>query len=316
MLGYLNLLIGSEGIGKGVLISWVLARLTRGQLPGDMHGTPVVVGIIADEDSFDGVWTPRLHAVGADFDRVRHLEREDGWTVDLSEDAERLRLAADLERVRVLFLDALLDVLGVGVDDGAPSKSATRSNPCGRSRGSSTSPSSVRCTRTSGPTTSASSSAAPARSTRCLDRRYCSPHIQTTRTVAGSCAGRETSPPRRLPSSLGSRRTASRRTVTSSMCRSLAVLPRRDDRRGAHRGQQPDRRPDHDRYWRRRGDHPRLDPRRRRVARRQARLRSWRSRADQRASDPARGETSRTPTAPSARVPSCRRMALAHRPDA
>lgn len=117
VLGYVNLLIGNEGIGKGVLISWVLAQLTRGQLPGDLHGTPVVVGIIADEDSFDGVWTPRLHAAGADLDRVRHLEREDGWTVDLSEDAERLKLAADLEHVRVLFLDALLDVLGVGVDD-------------------------------------------------------------------------------------------------------------------------------------------------------------------------------------------------------
>ena len=117
VLGYVNLLIGNEGIGKGVLISWVLAQLTRGQLPGDLHGTPVVVGIIADEDSFDGVWTPRLHAASADLDRVRHLEREDGWTVDLSEDSERLKLAADLEHVRVLFLDALLDVLGVGVDD-------------------------------------------------------------------------------------------------------------------------------------------------------------------------------------------------------
>jgi hypothetical protein len=117
VLGYVNLLIGNEGVGKGVLISWVLAQLTRGQLPGDLRGTPVVVGIIADEDSFDGVWTPRLHAAGADLDRVRHLAREDGWTVDLSEDAERLKLAADLEHVSVLFLDALLDVLGVRVDD-------------------------------------------------------------------------------------------------------------------------------------------------------------------------------------------------------
>jgi AAA domain len=117
VLGYVNLLIGNEGIGKGVLASWMFARLSRGELPGDLAGKPAVVGIIADEDSFDGVWTPRLHAAGADFDHIRHIEREDGWAIDLGEDRERLKLAADLERVRVLFLDALLDNLGVGVDD-------------------------------------------------------------------------------------------------------------------------------------------------------------------------------------------------------
>ena len=42
--------------------------------------------------------------------------KTDGPSI-FSEDAERLKLAADLEHVRVLFLDALLDVLGVGVDD-------------------------------------------------------------------------------------------------------------------------------------------------------------------------------------------------------
>ncbi len=117
LLGCLNLLIGNEGVGKGVLIAWVLSRLTRGELSGDLHGNPIVVGIIADEDSFDAVWTPRLFAAGADFDHVRHLEREDGWTIDLGEDHERLKLATELEYVRVLFLDALLDNLGAGVDD-------------------------------------------------------------------------------------------------------------------------------------------------------------------------------------------------------
>ncbi len=115
--GCLNLLIGNDGVGKGVLMVWTIARLTRGELPGDLHGKPVAVAVIADEDSFDCVWTPRLHAAGADLAHVRHLEREEGWTIDLGKAHERLTLAAELEYVRVLFLDALLDNLGTGVDD-------------------------------------------------------------------------------------------------------------------------------------------------------------------------------------------------------
>ncbi len=116
-LGYLNLLLGNEGVGKGCLMSWIIARLTHGQLPGDLYGEPVTVAIVADEDSADDVWTPRLYAAGADLARVRHIDREDGWSVDLTEDRDRLKLAAGLEGVRVLYLDALLDNLGAGVDD-------------------------------------------------------------------------------------------------------------------------------------------------------------------------------------------------------
>jgi hypothetical protein len=117
VLGYLNLLLGAEGVGKGCLASWIIARLTLGELPGDLHGEPVTVAIVADEDSADDVWTPRLHAAGADLQRIRHIDRADGWSVDLTEDRDRLKVAADLEGVRVLYLDALLDNLGAGVDD-------------------------------------------------------------------------------------------------------------------------------------------------------------------------------------------------------
>ena len=34
LLGYLNLLVGDEGVGKGTLLAWLIARLTRGELPG------------------------------------------------------------------------------------------------------------------------------------------------------------------------------------------------------------------------------------------------------------------------------------------
>jgi hypothetical protein len=90
VLAYLNLLLGNEGIGKGTLIAWLIARWTLGQLPGDLRGRPINVGVLGDEDSFDDVWTPRLHAAGADLARVVQIERPDGGFVNVKEDRERL----------------------------------------------------------------------------------------------------------------------------------------------------------------------------------------------------------------------------------
>jgi hypothetical protein len=72
-LGYLALLLGAEGVGKGTLAVWLLARLTRGELPGDLEGAPVRVLLIGDEDSFDSVIVPRLFAAGADLSYVSTL---------------------------------------------------------------------------------------------------------------------------------------------------------------------------------------------------------------------------------------------------
>ncbi len=116
-LGSLNLLVGNEGVGKGTLIAYLVGMLTTGRLPGDLRGQPVGVGVLGDEDSFDDVWAPRLHAAGADLSRVVQIERPDGGYVELSEDRSKLAAVARSEGLRVLFLDALLDHLGVGVDD-------------------------------------------------------------------------------------------------------------------------------------------------------------------------------------------------------
>lgn len=116
VIGYLNLLIGNEGVGKGTLTSWVIARLTRGELPGGLHGYPASVGILGDEDSFDDVWAPRLHAAGADLDRVVQVERPQGELVNVREDHGRLAKTIGEHDLRLLFFDQLLDNLG-GVDD-------------------------------------------------------------------------------------------------------------------------------------------------------------------------------------------------------
>lgn len=115
--GYLNLLIGNEGIGKGVMIAWLIARLTRGELPGDLSGMAVGVGVLGDEDSFDDVWVPRLHAAGANLDRVTQIERPDGGFVNVREDREKLAAVVREHGVGLLYFDQLLDNLGVGTDD-------------------------------------------------------------------------------------------------------------------------------------------------------------------------------------------------------
>jgi AAA domain len=117
VLGYLNLLVGNEGVGKGATFSWLTGRLTHGELPGDYRGKPVGVGIIGDEDSFDQVWTPRLHAAGADLALVKLIERPDSGFVNLKEDRDELAEKVKEHGLGFLYLDALLDNLGVGVDD-------------------------------------------------------------------------------------------------------------------------------------------------------------------------------------------------------
>jgi hypothetical protein len=117
VLAYLNLLVGNEGVGKGATFAWIAGRLTHGELPGDYSGQPIGVGIIGDEDSFDQVWTPRLHAAGADLERVVQIERPDTGFVNLKEDRDKLAAVVQENHLGFLFLDALLDNLGIGVDD-------------------------------------------------------------------------------------------------------------------------------------------------------------------------------------------------------
>jgi AAA domain len=117
VLGALNLILGNEGAGKGTLAAWMIARLTRGELAGDLHGKPATVGILGDEDGWNAVWTPRLHAAGADLSRVKLIERPDGGYLELRGDRDRLARAVNLEGIAVLYIDALIDHLGVGVDD-------------------------------------------------------------------------------------------------------------------------------------------------------------------------------------------------------
>ena len=90
--GVLNLLVGEEGVGKGVMLAWLIAQITRGRLPGVYKDRPADVLWIGDEDSFAHIVMPRLFAAGADLDRVHELVDGDGEPalLDVKEQAELL----------------------------------------------------------------------------------------------------------------------------------------------------------------------------------------------------------------------------------
>lgn len=116
-VGYVSLLVGAEGIGKSTLVAWLIAQITQGTLPGDGQGKPGRVLIVADEDGFDEVWVPRLYAAGADLDLVDVLEEDDDDLLDIGRDSGTLGRWVKRGDYRLLFIDALLDVLGRQVDD-------------------------------------------------------------------------------------------------------------------------------------------------------------------------------------------------------
>lgn len=112
LLGYINLLIGEEGIGKGNLTAWVAARLTCGDLSGDLHGAPSKVVFVGDEDAWDHIWVPRLNAAGANLDLVHYIESGASGVLDVRKDANALRKYIEDEQVSLVYFDQLLDNLG------------------------------------------------------------------------------------------------------------------------------------------------------------------------------------------------------------
>ena len=113
LLEYFNLVVGEEGVGKGNLIAWLLAQVTRGSLPGDLKGTPSKVAVVGDEDSFENIWVPRLEAAGARLPQVKYIEAgETDDVLDVHGDAEALREFITEKQIKVVYFDQLFDNLG------------------------------------------------------------------------------------------------------------------------------------------------------------------------------------------------------------
>jgi AAA domain len=118
-LGTLTLFAGLPGQGKSHLLVHLASRLTRGQLEGDLHSTPVDVVVASAEDAASFVLAPRFHAAGADMDRV-HIVRvhHDGLDLGISipDDLEAVRKAMEQVSSRFLMIDPLLAHIPVRID--------------------------------------------------------------------------------------------------------------------------------------------------------------------------------------------------------
>lgn len=110
--GVLNLLTGEEGVGKGVLLAWLIRRATLGELPGALWERPARVLWVGDEDSWEHVVGPRLYAAGADLSMVRDLTTGDqSALLDIARDATALDALLGAERFELVAFEALVDNL-------------------------------------------------------------------------------------------------------------------------------------------------------------------------------------------------------------
>ena len=84
--GELTFAAGLEKLGKSTALLWAAARVTRGDLPGDLYGRPARVMFLSGEDSNEHVLAPRFDAAGGDPDLVGFLDPlGPGYTIEMVE---------------------------------------------------------------------------------------------------------------------------------------------------------------------------------------------------------------------------------------
>jgi hypothetical protein len=118
-LGMLTLLVGAPAQGKSTITIELSAQTSRGQLAGDLYGTPAPVAIATAEDVLDAVVRPRLDAAGADLDRVHLISVErDGETglLTLPEDVPALEDRCRAAGIRLLVVDPIVAHIPATVD--------------------------------------------------------------------------------------------------------------------------------------------------------------------------------------------------------
>lgn len=118
---HVSLIPGREGIGKSLLLTWLIAQVTRGTLPGTFKGTPRPVFYAATEDSWQHTIVPRLIAARADLELVHRIEVEaieTSMRIELTMPRDCGLVAAEIKRldVAMLALDPLMSVIDRAVD--------------------------------------------------------------------------------------------------------------------------------------------------------------------------------------------------------
>lgn len=104
---------GIGGLGKSHFTLDVAARATRGQLEGDLHGEPVSVVVATAEDAHASTMVPRLHAAGADLDRVFLVRQDAAFALD---DLDAMDAAMTANGARLLVLDPIVAYMPTRLD--------------------------------------------------------------------------------------------------------------------------------------------------------------------------------------------------------
>lgn len=112
--GMATLIAGREGMGKTAFVGHLMARLTRGELPGDRYGRPANVVYVGAEDEPASVLVPRLEAARADLSRVQFVKAP---ALFQASDAPALAVKLeDLADVAMVVVDPLDAHLGERID--------------------------------------------------------------------------------------------------------------------------------------------------------------------------------------------------------
>jgi len=116
----LTLMAGREGVGKSTIVYELVAKVTKGVLPGSYYGKPKSVIVCATEDAWAETIVPRLTAAGADLDRVYQIDAitPEGFegTLSLPEDTKRLEEKILEYDVSLVLLDPLLSTVNAKLD--------------------------------------------------------------------------------------------------------------------------------------------------------------------------------------------------------
>lgn len=110
-LGTVSLLVGREGLGKSQILVDRVARLSRGELEGDLSGEPATALVASAEDAIAQVLVPRLIAAGADLERVAFVSvgsEATGGTLALPDDIDAIARRAVETAARLIVIDPLV----------------------------------------------------------------------------------------------------------------------------------------------------------------------------------------------------------------
>ena len=117
-LGKLTALSGRPKIGKGLLYSDLIARVTRGQLDGDLDGPRHAIIVTTEDDPGDSL-KPRLMAADADLTRASFFQmgtKDEPVPFRVPEHAEELGRRIGETRAALVVIDPLVEFIDGKLD--------------------------------------------------------------------------------------------------------------------------------------------------------------------------------------------------------